>query len=81
MKPHKPQKQEFDILSNAQETKEEREKMSKWKSKVKQSFSLDILILPRKPPPSTPPSPTKKKTLWREGYRMEMLFVLLCSVW
>jgi len=29
MKPHKPQKQEFDILSNAQETKEERKKTSK----------------------------------------------------
>ena len=29
MKPHKPQKQEFDILSNAQETKEERENQSK----------------------------------------------------
>ena len=29
MKPHKPQKQEFDILSNAPETKEERKKMSK----------------------------------------------------
>lgn len=29
MKPHKPQKQEFDILSNAPETKEEKKKMSK----------------------------------------------------
>lgn len=51
MKPHKPQKQEFDNLFKAQETKEEEKKRSEWKSKVEESFYLDILILPRKKPP------------------------------
>lgn len=67
MKPHKPQKQEFDILSNAPETKEERKKMSKWKSEIEQSFYLNILILPRKPP-TVPPHhhhPEKNIMKWR----------------